>query len=293
MSVIKSTIFADTVFDGEVNVSDEGLIANINHSIRLGHPQLYSQPMRPEKVCIVGGGPSLKDTFPKLLAELRAGAKLLTLNGAYNFCMERNLTPSATLVLDARPSNARFVAPLLPECRYWIASQAHPDTWQAVSEAKHVGIWHAAQNGSDSPISQILDKFYLKQWHGAAGGTTVFSRGIGLARMLGYLRFEAFGIDSCFLEGDHHAFPQIENEADRPIKVTVAPENDPSLSKDFITTPWMLKQAEDVMIMIQNLGDNFLINFHGDGLISHMIKTASEFTQIVPVSQLVQPEQES
>lgn len=279
-----SPIFADTVFDGNVNVSDEGIVSNINHSIRLGYPQLYSQPMRNEKVCIVGGGPSLKETWPELMTELRAGAKLMTLNGAYNYCVEQNLTPSATVVLDGRPSNSRFVTPILPECRYWIASQAHPDLWNELRDAKNVGIWHAVTNESESESRTVLDNYYKEQWHGVAGGTTVFTRAIGLARMLGYLRFEAFGIDSCFMGNDHHAFPQPENESDRPFKVTVSPTESPEDKKVFYTTPWMLKQAEDVMTLIQMLGDKFLINFHGEGLIAHMIETASTLLTVDPLS---------
>jgi hypothetical protein len=121
---------------GTINTSDERLLANIAHSIRLGYPQIRPQGAQMERVCLVGGGPSLDDTFKELRDLYFAGAKVVTVNGSYQWCIDRNIRPSAHIVLDARPENARFVQPAIPQCKYLIASQCAPETWAALEGRK-------------------------------------------------------------------------------------------------------------------------------------------------------------
>jgi len=259
-----------TLDHGTVNISDEAVVQNIAHSIRLGYPQVRLDPPKQDRVVIVGGGPSLKDTEAEIVALVHEGAKLVTLNGAYRWALDRNLRPSATIVMDGRASNARFLDPPVPHCRYLIASQCHADVWATVKGRPNVWIFHAA--GPDSAIKAVLDDYYLGQWHGVIGGTTVFTRGLMLLRMLGYLRFDAFGIDSCWMEGAHHAFAQEENDADSRYYVRVeSPSGDVRV---FQCSAWHIKQAEDFLQTIKINGQHFLLNMHGDGMLAHMLRTA-------------------
>jgi hypothetical protein len=164
---------------GTINTSDERLLANIAHSIRLGYPQIRPQGAQMERVCLVGGGPSLDDTFKELRDLYFAGAKVVTVNGSYQWCIDRNIRPSAHIVLDARPENARFVQPAIPQCKYLIASQCAPETWAALEGRPDVWIWHAV--AQDNTIAKpVLDAFYLGQWMPTPGGTTVVMRALSI-----------------------------------------------------------------------------------------------------------------
>jgi hypothetical protein len=103
--------------NGVVNVADDILLDNIKSAIRRQHPQLRPFPPQSDVVCIVGSGPSLNGTLPELTELYFQGAKIVTLNGAYHWCIEHNLRPSSQIVMDARPSNARFLNPPIPQCR--------------------------------------------------------------------------------------------------------------------------------------------------------------------------------
>lgn len=261
-----------SVEHGTVNVSDETIIEHIKHSIRLGYPQVRLDPPKQDRVVIVGSGPSLNDFEKEVVALVHEGAKLVTLNGAYHWALDRNLRPSATIVMDARETNARFLDPAVPHCRYLLASQCHPNTWAAVKGRPNVWIFHAA--GPDSRVKDVLDEFYLGHWHGVIGGTTVFTRGIMLLRMLGYLRFDAFGIDSCWLGGQHHAFAQAENDGDSRYHVRVE-SPDRKHVRVFECSAWHIKQAEDFLQTIRVNGHHFLLNMHGPGLLAYMLNTAA------------------
>lgn len=253
---------------GDINTPELDLLENIRHSIRLGHPQVKPQPTQIERVCLVGGGPSLEATFPELRDLYFAGAKVVTTNGAYRWCLDRHIRPSAQVVLDARAFNARFVEPAIPNCRYLLASQCHPATFEAV-HGRDVWIWHAI--GPENTLREELDRFYLKAWTGITGGTTVIMRAIALLRTLGFLRFDLFGVDSCFLQGQHHAYPQTENQ-DGCHPARVYPSGHPELAKVFLCAPWHLKQLEDFLQMIRINGHQFLLRVHGDGLLATVLK---------------------
>lgn len=260
---------------GEVNVSDDILLDNVRSAIRRPFPQIRTMGISHERVVLVGGGPSLNDTEDELVELVREGASLVTVNGSYQWCLDHNLSPHVQIVMDARPSNARFVSPMIPKCKYVLASQCAPETWDAVEGRPNVWIFHAAI-GSTGPLKELLDAHYLKQWFGVGGGVTVITRALSLLRTLGYLRFDLFGVDSCFMGKAHHAYEQAENEKDKAFPFDVCPPDRPDLLRTFMCAPWHAKQLECLLQMIRVNGDSFLIEIHGDGLLAYMLKNLAE-----------------
>jgi hypothetical protein len=258
---------------GELNTPDTELVAHIAHSIRLQHKQVAPQRPQADRICLVGGGPSLAHTERELRDMYFAGAKIVTMNGAYHWCIERNLRPSAQIVLDARPSMARFVEPVIPQCKYLLASQCHPETWAAVDGRPDVWIWHAV--GPENNWRAVLDEYYLGKWQSIVGGVTVATRAIALMRIMGFLRMDLFGVDSCWMGEAHHAYEQAENERDERIPVYVYPTGHRDQAKLFWCSRWHAKQLEDLLKMIRNNGEKFLLNIHGEGLLAYALRSAA------------------
>lgn len=260
---------------GQINTDEATLLQQVGSAIRRGHPQIRPDAVKPDRVCLVGGGPSLVDTEDELRQLLYEGALLVTVNGAYQWCLERNYRPQTQIVMDARASNAKFVQPAIPRCRYVLASQCHPDTWDAVEGRDNVWIFHASA-GVEDTLKTLLDTYYGGEWFGVTGGTTVATRAISVLRTLGYLRFDLFGIDSCVMGGQHHAYAQPENDRDRRVQVTVHPSGHPEHARVFLCSPWHLKQAEDFAQMVRINGHQFLLNVHGDGLLAYMLRSSAD-----------------
>lgn len=255
---------------GVVNTTPEQLLANIKSAIRRGHPQVTPGPIRNERICLVGSGPSLNDTEGELVQLSHEGALIVTMNGAYHWCLERNIRPSAQIVLDGRASNARFVTPVVPRCRYVLASQCAPEVWDAVEGRDNVWIFHA-HVGREDETGKALSAFYgPEHWFGIGGGVTVATRAMVLYRLMGYPRFDLFGIDCCWMDGIHHAMAQPENEKDKRIEIDVADANGEH-AKRFVCSPWHLKQAEDFSKMFREMADSWMLNIHGDGMLKHML----------------------
>lgn len=268
-------------FDSEkcgCNVPDDVYLEQVNSSIRRGLPQAYPHEPNATLVALVCGGPSLEETLPELVRLYWNGAKVVAVNGAYQWCIDHNIKPSAMVMLDGREFNSRFVETPVDGCTYMLASQCHPCTFDICAD-RDVLLWHACSGGD--PELQMLKEFYFDRVYPVTIGTTVSVRGISLLRMLGMCSFEIFGLDSCWLEDKHHSYTQSENDKDLRIPVWLTPghkEEGHRLDKAvrFYCAPWHMKQLEDVQELIRNRGDLFRLNFHGPGLIATMIRTGFE-----------------
>lgn len=260
--------------DGRVNVSDEQILSNVTSAMRRGYPQVRTLELKRDRICLLGSGPSLNDTLPELLQLLREGAKLVTTNGAYHWAIERNLQPQVQVIMDGRESNARFVDPEIPRCKYLLASTCHPAVWDRVEGRKDVWVWHPSQR--TDPAGQALERYYLGNWEPVSGGTTVVSRALVAMRMLGFVRFDLFGVDSCWLRGEHHAMPQPENAGDRQYQVRVAPSGHPELGRAFGCTGWHLCQLQDFLRILRMNAHQFLLNVHGDGLLAFALRVNAD-----------------
>lgn len=264
-------VVASHMANGQMNTTEDRLLVNIAAAIRRGHPQMRTGQVHPQRICLVGSGPSLADTEGELRQLLWDGAILVTMNGAYHWCRERNLKPQTQIVMDARASNARFVQPYVPKCNYVLASQCDPAVWDAVAEYPDVWIFHAVTKASEGQTAELLDRYYGGQWLGIGGGTTVATRAINLLRTVGYVRFDLFGIDCCWLGDAHHALPQPENDHDKPSTVTVSVRG----STETVTrqvSPWHLKQYEDFLTVMHVNGQHFLLEVHGSGLLAETMR---------------------
>jgi hypothetical protein len=255
------------------NVSDEVILQQIAQNIRRGLPQARPHAPHPYPALLVCGGPSLASTQQELVDAPWRGGKIVAVNGAFQWCIDHNIRPSAVIMLGAREFNARFVAPNVPECNYLLAGQCHPAAFD-LCKGRSVFIWHALTAGQAE--LDMLDAFYWKQHWPVSVGTTVGIRAISLLRMLGFDSMEIFGLDSCWLDGKHHGYAQKENDEEPAISVWLRPEGRDDLAKQFYCAPWMMKQAEDFQELIRERGNLFRLAVHGPGLIAEILKTGAE-----------------
>jgi hypothetical protein len=262
------------------NVDTAVRVANVTSALRRQLPQIRTFPLKPERVCLVGGGPSLESTLPELRELVWGGAMLVTTNGAYRWCIDHNLKPNAQIVLDARDCNASFLHPEVPGCRYYLASQCHPSTFEAVEGRPWVALYHAV--GEDyADIEVLLKAHYHGRYHMIGGGSTVVMRGLAVLRTLGYFKFDLFGVDSCWLDDQHHAFPQAQNAKDKRLRLEAHPAGQPERKRVFHVAPWHVKQLEDFLRLLKDHGSNFLINVHGPGLLAFAISSNAEVDAVI------------
>jgi SAM-dependent methyltransferase len=254
------------IVDGPMplNVEDVDIRRNVRHNIAAGWQQLRPFEPNDKEVMIVGGGPSLESQVG-VIRQMRAeGHLLVTLNGAYNWALDQGLSVSGTIVVDARPFNARFTHPVQDDTRYFVGSQCDPATFEGLPHER-TWMWHTTAES----IRDILEELCPGKWYGVVGGCTVLLRAIPLLRMLGYQRFHLFGCDSCVSAEAHHAYPQPENDG-APIFPTLVG------GRKFGCTAWQIAQAQEFMNLIRVMGDMFELEVHGDGLLKWILDHGAE-----------------
>ena len=251
---------------GLLNIGEDQVKANVKANIAAGWQQVQPYLTQDAEVMILAGGPSLQQ-HQKQIHEMReAGVKMVTLNGAYNWALKLGFKPSAQIIVDARPFNARFTKPVSPGCKYLISSQCDPSVLEGLPHDMTY-LWHT---GAEH-VREDLDAAYPVWWL-VPGGSTVMLRAIPLLRMLGFKQFHLFGFDSC-LDGDaHHAYAQPENDTEMVIPVTVG-------GRTFRCHAWQIAQAQEFMDLVKFLGDEIELEVYGDGLINHILRTGAEISE--------------
>jgi len=291
----------DVVKSGVLNAEEERIRENVKHNIAQGWKQVHPAPTNDLECMIVGGGPSLPEFEDEIRAKRAEGVKLVTLNGAYNWALERGLVPSAQVIVDARAFNARFTKPVVEGFKveeldgavegtlYLLASQCHPSVFEGLPRDRTY-LFHTMSG----LVRDLLDAEYGGEWHSIPGGSTVLLRAIPLLRMLGYARFHLYGCDSCLLPLSpvepltkallgrmpvtlaehamgHHAYAQPENDKGVVLPVMTSPGG-----RVFYCHGWMISQAQELIDMIRTLGDVIELEIHGDGLLAYILKTGAE-----------------
>ena len=84
---------------GRMNTGEDRILKNIKGSIRRGYPQMRTGPGQPEKICLVGSGPSLNSTFEELRQLVWEGAILLRIPlKKYSGCLLQKNWPVNSLI---------------------------------------------------------------------------------------------------------------------------------------------------------------------------------------------------
>lgn len=263
-----------TVFSGHLNTDDETIQRQVAASIRRQYPQIRPYQPQGTPMALVAGGPSLNVTAGELRDLVFEGVQVATVNGAYQWCIDRNIKPSLAIALDARPQNAEFFRTPVPKCKYLMASQCAPETFDML-EGRDVWLFHAVSTGQ--PELDMLDAYYGKNRHCPITlGSTVTLRALSILRILGFLRIDVFGFDSCWLGMQHHAYTQALNDRDGHHKITM--KQGPH-ERVFYCAPWHLKQLKEFHEWIKERGSMCDLHVHGDGMIAHSLVTGAKIVE--------------
>lgn len=259
----------DVVEVGVLNVTDETVRGHVRANVSAGWEQVRPYLPNDKEVLLLGGGPSLEGQLEAIRFLRDRGAILVTMNGAFNWALSKGLKVSGQIVVDAREFNARFTHPgpevdpaLYEHTHYMIGSQVHPSTLDGLPKDRTF-LWHTTAE----MVQDILQELCPDKWYGVVGGCTVLTRAIPLLRMLGYSQFHLFGCDSCLEDWSqkHHAYDQKENDGQMAIPVIVG-------GRRFDCAPWMIAQATEFLEIVKRLGDLFVIEIHGGGLLSWLLE---------------------
>ncbi len=227
---------------------------NMIHSMNRGITKRMT-PFNPHAgtLVVVGGGPSLEDTWSQIDEE----DVVVSINGTHDFLINRGVTPWAAGFVDPSPEIAREVTPK-EGVHYFVASTCHKDLFDKL-EGYTVILWHPSGVPGGRELVERhdgVDAILI------GGGTTMGTRWINLGNLMGFSRFSLHGFDSSFREDRSHAYPHHIDHKGGTVIV-----------EGYKTRPNYMAQVADFFAIIERYEESDLpdleITMHGDGLLQH------------------------
>lgn len=247
----------DVHFQAKVNTSFDVMHAQIEHNLKRQDVNVVvSCAPHKGRALICGGGPSLLDTLPQLRRHMLHGGVVFALNGVHDWLLERGITPHFHVMLDARQENVQFVQRPRETVCYMIASQCHPDVFDAL---KGYSVWQWVKW---TPTVEQLPCLQSRMPLSVIGsGATVGLSTMALAHTLGFRHQRLFGFDSSYRESAHHAYPQPMNDKQNTTDIIAD-------GRRFHCGSWMAKQAMEFQALVPHfIKDGATIKVHGTGLL--------------------------
>lgn len=221
------------------------MVENIRSALGRGLPEVKFCRPHDLDISIVGGGPSLADTWRDLNGYIAA------INGSMAYLLDKGITPNACGLLDPNHHIVDMV-PAHKDVTYFVASVCDPDLFDKLRDC-HVVLWHPTA----IPFSEDILGGRLQ----VGGGCTMGLRWINLAYVCGFRSFHLHGMDSSFRDGKTHAYPDYRDDDEH---LTV---------NGYLTRLNFLEQITDFAGMLARLSmpdvDPINIEVHGDGLLQN------------------------
>lgn len=270
------------------NTTPEELERNLRENAKVGAQTLQMYPKQDRDIILLCGGPSLNDYEDEIREKREAGAFLLTVNGTYNWCLERDIKPSLQFVLDAKLHNKKFLEPVIDDCVYLVGSCVHPTLFDGLP-LERTFLWHVNVDDAFFHVYEELFGEAYDGWVPIAGGSTVALRALYTLKVLGlhHNRIDIYGMDSCLLDDNpeqHHAYPQPENDpseetglACNTVRLTL--HEDKENQRSFLVQPWHIAQAKEFILLKQTLLAELDLQVHGPGLIAYLLESGAHLEE--------------
>lgn len=263
--------FSDIEHRVTLNIEEKCVEDNIAKNLTLGLQEVCPYDAQDMEIMLLCGGPSLNDFAEEILENNRNGMPAVTVNGTYNWLVEKGGRPGAQILVDARAFNRRFTEPITLGCKYLVSSQCDHALVKSLPPSQ-TWLWHTAGEKAEQIITEAGipgDRYPVY------GGTTVTLRALPLLTMLGFRKIRVYGFDSCLRGDAHHAYTQAENDDGTPVSIFVG-------GKEFQCHSWMVKQAEEFQEVLKKLliPADVELAVYGDGLISEILTTAAAKVEV-------------
>lgn len=269
-----------TVAEGEVSASPfvpltvtvrcwdtaDSLISNIASALKRPLPELIPQEPHDRRMVIVATAPSVE----RYTIERQPGDMICCVNGAHDWLLARGVVPDICVLLDSTHELADVVHPV-KGVRYVVASQCHPDVFDALS-GFHVIRWHALvppETLGGRELVDVLEEHAPpgdgNYWMIPGGGTAAI-RCLSLGQFSGYRKFLVYGLDSSFADDGRR-----QVQAHMPCKGN---EIEVEFNgRRFRTTPSLAAQAQDFQGLYLRALNDCRVTVMGDGLIPWMCES--------------------
>lgn len=240
----------------------EKVVANIRAAEQRGLRQIHDLPDWREAmpIALVGGGPSLHETID----ELRRFRNVMVCGSAHDFVADHGIIPRWCVVCDPDPVMANYLRKAHWDTTFLVASQCDAAVFETLKD-RHVAVWNCG--GSSSDNAEIWGD---QKTLAIGGGTTVGTRAMLIAMVLGFANQHLFGFDTCVGNGRSHAYDFSTGTETigqtRPIRLGGAD------GPEFEMADYHISQLFDFKKVLELFGNRIKVTVHGDGVLAELMR---------------------
>lgn len=225
---------------------------------------------------IVGGGPSLKDSFHDLslsISSRRDKVCVMALNQSHDFLIkgERDpnhrkkwlrhpIVPEFALMLDPKPWCANYMTPH-PKPLYLFGTGLDDVVWEkfTLHPFARTYWWYPVYDKAGADLDDFIAASKVRDFIFLAGGSTVGLRALNMAMMLGFGAVELWGFDSCYAPGVNSPVPVSLHAYHKPNtqhafrKFTIVSKNEQRDRFSFVSNDAMAAQVKEFATIVQEI----------------------------------------
>jgi hypothetical protein len=243
-----------------LNAPRQQFVDNIATNLCRGLPTLQTR-----RAIVVGGGPSVADHVDDIKRHQAKGWEITAVNGAHDWLIGQGITPDACVLMDATEALINVVKRPSTGCRYYVASQCHPQVFERL-KGFDVMLWHARldaeadeQIWASDPDATIF-----------AAANTAGLHALAINYTLGVKKLRVYGMDSSHSRGADHAYDNSQQHHSDEIEFFFKGER-------FLSTGTYAAQAEMfARFWPQYFRLGMRIDVVGDGLLPAMARHEKE-----------------
>lgn len=230
---------------------------------RLHHLKEFKK-LKNEKIALVGGGPSVENTYQKL----KNFNNIIACGSSHDWLVSKGINPTYATVCDPDPISANYYTNPVKGCNYLVSTACDEKVYEALKNYQ-ITMWHCY---SDDTLKELMK--LEKNVEAVGGGCTVGLRSLSISLMLGYSDIHFFGFDSCLGEKDkHHAynFTDEQEQLGEIYKIKFG-MYDSIEGKEYRCAGYQLAQASNFHNFYKEFSGMFTPTFHGEGLLPDFMR---------------------
>lgn len=230
------TRFASFSYDdgGDASVADMAL-DNIIKARSLGLPSAELAQAHDYKMVVVARAPSVLGYIDQIIRAQNEGAAVFAVNDAHDWLIENGCIPNGFIVFEVNAYEPLKGLKKNPEVTYFIASHCHPENFRMLEGCERV-VWHSNNDwpGTEEEISKFGEGSFI-----VGGGSTTMMRNLSLGMVLGFRKFDLYGVDSSYTDKSHGI-----GKSSTDTEITVIASGCDGF-KAFRTLPYLARQADE------------------------------------------------
>lgn len=238
----------------------------IEYASSLPIEHLAPTPQNNKNFVIVGAGPTIYGFVDELSYTKNESDTVCSVNGAHEFLIKRGITPDMHVLyeMDLSSVEQSLGGPPHKDVTYYVCSMCAENIFDELEGYKRV-LWHTKISSDESGDYQRLISSLFPNEPFISIGYTSFLKCFGISQLLGYKKYELYGIDcSIPIEGHDHIEGYKEDDSEDRFHVWAIGKS--KELRRYLVNATLMGQAVDFVNYCKGHKD-VSVDVHGDGLL--------------------------